>query len=321
VAVATPHQQNCESITLPGADGSSLFARWWRAEPAIGSVLYLHGIQSHGGWYEASAERIARSGFAVLMPDRRGSGRNTQDRGHTPSASRLLDDVIGHVDALAARVPDRPIHLLGVSWGGKLALAAYRRIPERIASLTLITPGLFPSVDLTIAQKVRVVLGRLFGRRVRHKIPLSDPALFTSNPLRRDFIASDPHRLTHASASLLLASRRLDLDVRRAARPGVACPIHLFLAGRDRIIDNRATRQFVYDLPAPERFITAFSDADHSLEFQADPEPYFEALIAWLTRAQAHTSVKNDADGASPALAATVRPVETEQLISSGGRE
>ena len=282
IIVESRNPQTVESITLDGADGMPLLARVWQPDRPIGAVLYLHGIQSHGGWYEASADRLARAGFAVLMPDRRGSGRNTHHRGHVRRAGRLLDDVHAHVESLSARVPGVPLHLLGVSWGGKLALAAYRRIPERIASLTLVTPGLFPSVDLSVRQKMHVALGLMRGRRSMFEIPLNDPALFTSTERWRRFIASDPLRLTRASASFLVASRRLDHMVRRVAGRGVRCPIHVFLAGRDRIIDNYATRRFVYELNAPERFITEFSDADHSLEFQEDPEPYFAAVAVWL---------------------------------------
>jgi len=42
-------------------------------------ILYLHGIQSHGGWFEWSASRLAAAGHIVLLapagqwPEYRGS--------------------------------------------------------------------------------------------------------------------------------------------------------------------------------------------------------------------------------------------------------
>ena len=42
------------------------------AEP-VGRVVFLHGIQSHGGWYVETAAALAERGYTVFLPDRRGS--------------------------------------------------------------------------------------------------------------------------------------------------------------------------------------------------------------------------------------------------------
>ncbi|HAU36213.1 MAG TPA: hypothetical protein DCX07_00665, partial [Phycisphaerales bacterium] len=50
---------------------------------------------------------------------------------------------------LAAVVAGPKVHLVGVSWGGKLATAyaAWARRGVEIASLTLVAPGIVPRVD------------------------------------------------------------------------------------------------------------------------------------------------------------------------------
>ena len=56
-------------------------------QPRPARIVYLHGIQSHGGWYEGSCAHLAAAGFPVYFLDRRGSGLNEQDRGtHRASA-------------------------------------------------------------------------------------------------------------------------------------------------------------------------------------------------------------------------------------------
>ncbi|TKJ44787.1 hypothetical protein CEE35_06730, partial [Candidatus Aerophobetes bacterium Ae_b3b] len=83
----------------------------------------LHGVQSHSGWYIGSAERLARAGVAVIAPDRRGSGMNSNNRGDTPNYRVLLEDVRRTVVEARRLFPGRPPHLAGISWGGKLATA------------------------------------------------------------------------------------------------------------------------------------------------------------------------------------------------------
>jgi alpha-beta hydrolase superfamily lysophospholipase len=199
-----------ESIRIHYSDGYDAYARLWSPPSLRGAVVYLHGIQSHGLWFEASAQRMAQAGFAVLLPDRRGSGRNDRDRGHTPSALRLVRDVGQCCDELHVRLGFDRFHLVGVSWGGKLALAFHNSSPARVAHLSLIAPGLFPKVDLPAGQKIRVGFSALFAKHALFDIPLQQTELFTENPARQEFIRNDELALRQVTANFLIASRRLD---------------------------------------------------------------------------------------------------------------
>ena len=76
-------------------------------------LLVLHGVQSHAGWYENLGKVLSGLGFETYFPDRRGSGANQVDRGHTPSCKRLVDDVVEQLEALRALEPSRPVGLAG----------------------------------------------------------------------------------------------------------------------------------------------------------------------------------------------------------------
>ena len=272
----------CEAIRIRLSDHYEAYARLWQPPSPRGGVLYLHGIQSHGQWFETSARRLAEAGMTVLLPDRRGSGRNEADRGHASSARLLFRDAADCMDELHVRTGLDRFHVVGVSWGGKLALALMRHLASRIASLTLVAPGLFPQVDLPFAQKIRVGLSAVVARRARFDIPLNDPALFTGNPTRREFICDDPLALRKVTTSFLLTSQQLDRAARAIARNPQGCPIRVFLAGRDRIIDNRRTKAFIRRLPWAVREITEYDHAHHTLEFEPDPEAYFTDLVDWV---------------------------------------
>ena len=271
-----------EPMSLRLSDGYEAFARLWCPERPEGLVLYLHGIQSHGGWFERSAAELAASGLAVLLPDRRGSGRNAADRGHTPSARRLLLDATEWVAELRRRTGAGRIHVVGVSWGGKLGLALHRFMPGQVASLALVAPGLFPRVDLPAWEKVRVGLTLVAAPRTRFDIPLNEPELFTANPARQQFIREDPLRLMQVTTRFLWASRRLDGYALSRQTLSHAAPVHLFLAEQDDIIHNGRTRDFVRRLRWPVRAITEYPGAHHTLEFEPDPRPYLADLINWL---------------------------------------
>jgi alpha-beta hydrolase superfamily lysophospholipase len=269
----------CERIITRLSDHYECAARLWLPDAPRAAVLYLHGIQSHGGWFEASAAHLAGQGVAVLMPDRRGSGRNEVERGHAPSARRLLHDCADHLDELHVRCGFNAFHCVGVSWGAKLALSLRRFVPERVSGITLVAPGLFPKVDIPGAAKMRVALSALTGGgRTRFDIPLNDPAMFTANGERQRFIAADPLKLTQVTSSFLLASRRLDRYAKGVAGDRQGCPLTVLLAGQDRIISNEETKAFVRRLSWPGRKIIEYPQAHHTLEFEDDPAACFAEL-------------------------------------------
>jgi alpha-beta hydrolase superfamily lysophospholipase len=267
-------------LRLP--DDYDAYARYWHPPvPPRAAVLYLHGIQSHCGWYEASARRLRDAGMAVLQPDRRGSGHNPEQRGHAESAEQLIDDTLCGLDQLLNRSGLRKAHLLGVSWGGKLAAAVHVTEPARIVSLTLVTPGLFPRVGVSNAEMFRIGVAMLANRTGLFDIPLNDATLFTSIPERIRFLEEDALQLHQATAGFYLASRRMDKTA-QALGDAPPVPLHLLLAADERIIDNERTRQFVREMRWPHRAITTYEHSRHTLEFDPDREAYLEDLVRWF---------------------------------------
>lgn len=270
-------------IDLRLRDGYRAAARLWKPATPRGAVLYLHGIQSHGGWYEASGGRLAEAGLAVLMPDRRGSGLNQAARGHADSIRQCVDDTVDALNHLLAEAGQRAAHVVGISWGGKAAVCLAAQDPSRVASLSLVAPGLFPRVDLSAAEKFRVAMSLINHPDQMFDIPLNDPRFFTANPERIRQIEQDPLMLRQVSASFLLATRRMDRVVQRFVRSTWRGPVHLLLAGHDPIIHNDRTRTWLRELRSEDLRITEYPDGHHTLEFELDPQPFYEDLVSWIS--------------------------------------
>jgi alpha-beta hydrolase superfamily lysophospholipase len=253
-------------------------------------VVFLHGIQSHGGWYEHSCTQLSAAGFAVWFLDRRGSGLNLEAieaRGDTPSFGRLLDDVAEFLRTFAVGGDPRrrrvPLILAGISWGGKLAIALQRRYTGLTDGLMLLCPGLFPQVGVGLRGQIAILTSRLVAPTRMFPIPLSDPELFTASPRWRDFIRNDALALREATARFLVESVRLDRYVRRAG-PRVTVPTLLLLAGKDRIIRNDLTHRFFHRISTDDKNVITYPDAHHTLEFEPEPDRFIAEMIRWLDR-------------------------------------
>lgn len=266
------------------SDGYRIHVVVWPANgPVRGRVVVLHGVQSHEGWYHRLGQTLAEAGYEAHFPDRRGSGANQVDRGHTPSARRLVRDIAERLATIRGRDGSGPIALAGISWGGKLAVITAADHPEHVDALALIAPGLRPRVGVTPLERLRIALAYFVNRRKRFPIPLSDPALFTASPEGQAFIASDPFGLREATAGLLAASTFIDRMLRSRLRL-IRQPSLLMLAGHDRIVDNDATQADFEKFSGKDREVILYPEAHHTLEFEPDPSRYALDLVGWLNQ-------------------------------------
>ena len=288
----------CDLVPVEQAGGFIGWARWLEVEGPKRAVVYLHGIQSHGGWFLRSCDYLRKQGIAVLAPDRRGSGLNAEDRGHCDSPKQLLEDVDCCVEWLQEKTGMERIDIVAVSWSGKLALAYAAQQPEKIRSVVLVAPGLKARIDIGLAEKIRIGAEGLLQPKKRHEIPLNDPKLFTANPVMLEFLQNDPLKLTEATASFFITSRRLDTKVPKAVAElrkhnqrahdkrghgtQTMLPVYLFLAEYDRIIDNEATIELLQPVLTKTKksgdLVKTYKGAHHTLDFEAEPGEFFADL-------------------------------------------
>jgi alpha-beta hydrolase superfamily lysophospholipase len=256
---------------------------------AKGILVFVHGIQSHAGWYEYGCTKLADAGYHVYFLDRRGSGMNPEQRGDAPSFRRLLDDVAEFLTVLPRSIvrghttASLPVFLAGISWGGKLATALERRNPGLIDGLILMCPGFFAKVRPSLWQRIGIAFARLFRPSKLFPIPLSEPELFTASPRWQQFLRDDPLQLHHATSRLLIESLRLDGYLRFSPKY-VHVPTLLLLASEDRIIRNEPTREFVGRFATQDKTIIEYPGAHHTLEFEADPNLFIRDVRDWLAQ-------------------------------------
>lgn len=274
--------------TLTMRDGVELHHRHWGAENPRGVVVGIHGIRSHSGWYAASSAHMASAGYEVFFLDRRGSGLNRSRRGDVTDWRVLAADIREFVAHVRRQLGGLPVHLEAVSWGAKLACAMLIESPDLVDSLILVGPGLVSKVDVSAAVKLRTAAALLVCPRASFDVPLSDARLFTDNPERIAFIENDPLSLRRCTARFLYQTRRLDRFVRRHAR-GLRVPLLMMLAGRDRIVDNDAVRALFNTFASRPKKLVVFEDAAHTLEFEPEAKPVFDATVEWLNaRSESH---------------------------------
>lgn len=102
-------------------------------------ILLLHGFLGSGADWQFHAEQL-RGSYCCFMPDLPGHGTSP-----APDPTRdTFETVCNSLSELSDILHPEPLHLVGYSMGGRLALYLALRYPERFRSILLISssPGL-----------------------------------------------------------------------------------------------------------------------------------------------------------------------------------
>jgi alpha-beta hydrolase superfamily lysophospholipase len=254
------------------------------------TLVYLHGIASHAGWFVETAEVLNERGVHVFAPDRRGSGRSGGPRGHIASYEQALSDVHRLIEVINHEWSDIPLFLAGSSWAAKLALVYAVARPRDVAGLLLIGPGLTPRIGLPSGQRLQVLFGRIFAPTASLPIPLW-PELYTQNKTYLDYIKADPLRILTATTRFFWETNRLDRQRDRAAE-ALRVPLLVQIGEEDAMMDVEATRRWFASVGSNDKTLTIYPGAKHTLDFEPDPRQYRSDLVTWiLARSLVHSSV------------------------------
>ncbi|MGQ0843264.1 MAG: alpha/beta fold hydrolase [Sporichthyaceae bacterium] len=232
-------------------------------------VVFLHGLgmDNMASFYYTVAGAVAKTGAEAVLYDLRGHGDSERTRtGYTMEDS--VADLSGLLDELKIT---GPVHLVGNSYGGTIALDFAVEFPERVASIVLIeahfnVEGWAEQIAEERERVAQVVaeMGeenlqawiRRFGRKVvRMMDALTDLANHTS------FYPD------------LTKARPIERDRLRA----LTCPVRAVYGEHSDVPDYE--RQ-LHDL-LPHATVTVVPDVGHSVLMDATPAVR-EIVVAWL---------------------------------------
>lgn len=263
--------------TYKARDGEPLSYRSWRGAGDV--IIYLHGVESHSGWFAGFAAALNMSGFAVYGVDRRGSGLNSKGRGDCQDYMLFLNDISDFINFAGNENPGRKIYLAGICWGGFLAANFAACGKAGIDGLILLSPAIYRKVDLPLYKKAAVLAASYVMPKMKFNLPINDD-MFTSAKRHLDFIRSDALRLRRLTARFFREITRMeerfgDMNHR------LGLPLLVLLAGTDEIVDNARVKAWFAAVESADKEIALFGDKRHVLPFDDEDGRVSKAVIGW----------------------------------------
>ena len=308
-------------------DGTALPLRHWAPPEGTtphGVLLALHGFNDYSNAFAESGPALAAAGLHVYAYDQRGFGE-APHRGLWAGVDALTGDLATAADLLRRRHPDLPLHVLGVSMGGAVALAALAGPePPAADSVILAAPAVWARTTMPFHQRAALWVGT-------HLFPW---ARFSGRGL--GIQASDNIEMLRALGRdpLFIKETRVDtiyglvnlMDAALAAAPRVTTPVLLLYGARDEVVPAEPTFQFWRSLPAEtadSRRFAYYSEGWHMLLRDLQAGIVIADVAAWtrdpqaplLSGAEAHAAIAlaREAAGEDPAEVPQAAPEETSR--------
>ncbi|MGY1618618.1 alpha/beta fold hydrolase [Geodermatophilus sp. SYSU D00691] len=293
----------------PGEEIGGLFVRRtpWSGPvegPAEGAprerALYVHGLGGAStNWTDLAALlRVRFDGWALDLP---GFGRSQPPRRHRYTVRghvRAVVELLEHIVARPGEGQGRPVHLLGNSLGGLVALLVAGRRPGLVASLTLVSPAmpvyrvppafskqllllLVPGVaglaekrmsGIAPEQHVRGMVEMCFGDPKRVPRERIDEAVQEMRDRAGQPWAD--RALVRSMRGLITSYLRVNAAWRIAAR--LSTPTLVVWGDRDRLVDPRLAPRLATTLP--DARLLVLEGVGHVAMLEA-PEPTARAVL------------------------------------------
>ena len=284
VTGATAGAARTEFLSL--RDGARVFLRHWMPSgDAQGIVVCFHGAGGHGEFFSLFADLLTPLGAAVYVADYRGHGLSPGRRGDYPSFQTLLEDCREVAECARARVPGRPLFILGESMGGCMAVNFAAAYPEDTAGLILFSPAL-QFRKTTPWPQILYLPWYLFwalaepGRPVINTKGREEQGI--KNPLHVAYDKSCPLHLKDISTRYFLQLTRAMGRALNDCPARIQAPVILFQGGADIAIDPAGARAFMDRLTVADKQFVFYPVGFHALLTDPDAPDAAARLLGWI---------------------------------------
>ncbi len=274
-----------KTFSFTGVGGLNIFARSWRPDAQPRAVIVIsHGVLSHGGYYEWTAEQLRAAGFAVYALDHRGRGRSDGERWYVETIDEYVADLATFIQLAKAEQPGLPTFLLGHSAGGVIACTYALEHQAELAGL-ICESFAFQVYAPDFALAIVKGLSHIAPHAHVLKLPIDE---FSRDPKAVAFMKSDPLianevQPTTTVAALVRADERLEKEFAR-----ITLPVFILHGTADKVTKPGGSQMFYEKAGATDKTLKLYDGHAHDLLNDYGKEGVLEDIRAWVEKHLPH---------------------------------
>jgi alpha-beta hydrolase superfamily lysophospholipase len=249
---------------------------WGIASESNAAFLLIHGLGGHSGWFEALGRRLKVKHIFGLALDLNGFGKRKSNNGL--KSEIWLKDIEIAFKYLSSVMGNKPIFLLGNSMGGLLALKACQRVKP--SGLVLLSPafGGHPKI-FPFSYQFRQLFKTMADPNRQVELPYCTD-LITRQEQLINWLDNDDDRRRTVPGKVLIDLLFLTQSL-RMQNVKLDCPLLLVTAGKDGIVDNKAT-DFIYkQIKSTNKKKIVMPNSSHDLTMDSAIDQVTNLLAEW----------------------------------------
>lgn len=243
-------------IKFKASDGEFIHIRWWRPKKVKGTIIVLHGMGDHSGWYNEFIDHFHLKGYEVYAMDRRGSGLNPSNKGDVIDYRVWERDIKEFIKSKKLK----KVTLVGISLGSLLALSFALKHPNYVKDIILIVPALKNKLKMNLFLEVSILFAIVFNPTKMFQIPCPTKWVVADEKYIKK-IRKDPLNDRYFTARFFREVIRMRHYVFKNYHK-IHVPQIVFLGEDDHIIENNYTIKFFKDSK-----IIIYKGAQHGIVF------------------------------------------------------
>lgn len=262
--------------------GQKLFVRHEEARAGAETLVLLNGLSYSTAQWGAFAQSLRRldPNIGILRYDMKGMGRTLLNDPLPVHYAIPMSDQVDQLNRLLTKLKLDRVTLVGLSYGGGIALGFATAHPEKVSRLLLMAP-----FTEALADQDQYILGQVRATRLLNPFnPATDEELYdfflrqfiySVYPVAEPVVLENPFKL-EAIFRMVQGIRFFRADAIVKDLPSAS--VHLMVAGRDQYIPREVLDRFWEALPPAARG----SRLDISLTEHKIPEAVPNFAAAWV---------------------------------------
>lgn len=281
-----------ETSTMTMPDGVKLFYRCWRSDDAAPTLVLLHGLGAHTGWFIDMGNELHARGLTIYAMDHRGFGRSEGPRGHVRDSAIYPRDINVFLSETRKRHPASPLFILGHSMGGIFALNIAAEDAARakplLSGVILMNPWIDDQTKVSPAAVARLVVSGML-KSPRPFKAAGGTETMTTNPEAIAMLDNDSNWVRAQSASFLYQITLMRLGVMKRARQ-TRLPALVIQCEQDLAVVPSATQRMFDALASADKTWKTYANFAHDVEFEPERAILDDDIAQWITAHSAQTA-------------------------------